>query len=229
MFRERIIPFMLDMHGRIIPQHRTDRQFNNTFIRLQYMNNDITKDKYKSTLQSREKEREFNYEVRAILDTFMAVMIEYVTVYNNSVRDYTNDKRDEILVIQLEQLKLISEFSDFINNQLEEISYYYSMTVPIIDKDRWFIVTKKVTRKDALASVKAAAETIQETVKKPKKPRTKKAVKDTKDAVSVSTKSTTSSTKKKSIVAQIFELDSSDSDIDLNSSDEDDNTDKKDR
>ena len=195
LFTNEFVPLLLDIHGRIIPLYRTDMQFNNNLMRIQFMNGDITKDKYKSVLQGREKEREFNYEIRSIFDTFMAVMIEYVTIYNNTIRDYTVDKCEETVRIQKEQLALIMEFSTFINNQMEEISYYYSMSVPIINTDTWRVMNKKVTRKDALVSTK---DSVVAGVKKKKATRTKKAIKN------------------ESSINEIFELSGSESDSDLN-------------
>ena len=155
-----IVTCALDVFGRIIPQYRTDVQYNNTMHRVKYMSKDLTKEKYMSVLQHREKEREFNYEVRCVLDTFIAVIIEYLTVYANAIRNYVGDT-EVFKVVNNDQYKNCIEFREFINKQLTEIGLFYNMSVPLmidhkmettgsyIGYNRWYIKDTKIPNPNA--------------------------------------------------------------------------------
>ena len=101
----------------------------NLDLRIQYMMNDITTEKYKQLLQCREKQNEKNHEFDMIFRT-------YVTAARDIILNYINLERTDILNKQLN-----------VYNELTNLRYYinecFRKLIPVFNNYVWKIETQR--------------------------------------------------------------------------------------
>lgn len=98
--------------------YRTDRVAGNRDLRIKYLNNEITEEQFKRTLQMREKTTEKKREILQVLNTCVVVGSEIL-------RKLLDEKDTEKAMLEIEELR------DFTNESMTKISKMYNCVVPV--------------------------------------------------------------------------------------------------
>lgn len=112
--------------------YRTDHIENNRDLRIKYLNNEITEDQFKKTLQKREKDVEKKGEILQILNTCVVVGSDILRRLLDE-NDKTKTTRE------------IAELREFTNESMEKVSKLYNCIVPafILLDTTWYISGRK--------------------------------------------------------------------------------------
>lgn len=113
--------------------YRTDRIENNRDLRIKYLNNEISEEQFKRSLQMREKTVEKKREILQVLNTCVVVGSEMMRKLLEE-NDITKTTRE------------IAELRVFTNESMEKISKMYNCVVPIFVEAEiggWYISTRK--------------------------------------------------------------------------------------
>lgn len=112
---------LVDIQDDKLPYYRTDAVSNNTDLRIQFLMNTITEDKFKSTLQQREKKVVRYREIYDVLEMFLFTCIDMIN----------NLTTDVVKMFPTFQKEVI-ELRNFGNTQFYKINRRYSCVVPIL-------------------------------------------------------------------------------------------------
>ena len=97
----------------VIPMYNVNRFGDNIDLRIQYMMNKIDKEKFKKSLQQREKKRLKYNEIRGVLEMYTIVMTDILQRYlkknTNCIDDSINREMEEILNYANSSLKDIGK------------------------------------------------------------------------------------------------------------------------
>lgn len=113
--------------------YRTDRIGNNRDLRIKYLNNEITEEQFKRTLQMREKHVEKKREILQVLNTCVVV--------GSEIMRKLVDENDET-----KTTREVAELRTFINESMTKISKMYNCVVPVFvesDIATWYLATRK--------------------------------------------------------------------------------------
>ena len=108
--------------------YRTNRIENNRDLRIKYINNEITEEQFKRTLQKREKDVEKKREILQVLNTC-------IVVGSDILRRLLSHNDSETAT------KEIQELVTFTNESMVKISKLFNCVVPVIEEFR--ILTRK--------------------------------------------------------------------------------------
>ena len=111
----------------------------NMFIRKKYIRGEITREKFQTEIQKREKKRTKNNDYNQVLSTFVRIGIENINkFYNLPNKDITNKTLDDLI-------ETISTLKDHINESCAVIGKRYGNVYPCINNgaERWTITSKK--------------------------------------------------------------------------------------
>jgi hypothetical protein len=116
-------------------KYRTDRVEDNRDLRIKYLNNEITEEQFKRTLQMREKTVDKNRDILQVLNTCVVVGSDIMRrlLHENDTTKTTHE---------------ISELRVFTNESVTKISKMYNCVVPVFEKREtastsWYIRTRK--------------------------------------------------------------------------------------
>jgi hypothetical protein len=116
-------------------KYRTDRVEDNRDLRIKYLNNEITEEQFKRTLQMREKTVDKNRDILQVLNTCVVVGSDIMRrlLHENDTTKTTHE---------------ISELRAFTNESMTKISKMYNCVVPVFEKREtastsWYIRTCK--------------------------------------------------------------------------------------
>lgn len=110
----------------------------NLALRIQYMRNEISAEKFKSMLQTREKTRDKKKNIHQILDLFYRVSRDVL----NSIQVTTT--RDE----KLKTIQTIVQMAQYANDSFEKVQRRFKCMVPMIDVCNFTSVRKPVKEKE---------------------------------------------------------------------------------
>lgn len=110
--------------------YRTDGIRTNRDLRIKYLNNEITEESFRITLQRREKEVEKNREIFQVLNTCVVAGSD---IYRNLLtnKDATKAKTE------------LQGLRDFTNESMKKVSKLYGCTVPCYSEDVFAAITTK--------------------------------------------------------------------------------------
>jgi hypothetical protein len=102
-------------------------------LRIKYLNNEITEEQFKRTLQTREKTVEKKREILQVLNTCVVVGSDILRrlLHENDTTKTTHE---------------IAELRVFTNESMEKISKMYNCMVPVFEESEiatWYIRTRK--------------------------------------------------------------------------------------
>jgi hypothetical protein len=113
--------------------YRTNHIENNRDLRIKYLNNEITEEQFRRTLQRREKTTEKKREILQVLNTCVIVGSEILRKLL-SEKDETKSMHE------------IAGLRTFTNESMEKISKLYNCVVPVfveMDGGAWYLATRK--------------------------------------------------------------------------------------
>ena len=126
------------MHYRhsVIPTYRVDDIEDNMEIRIKYLKNDITEDKFKTLIQRENKKREKKREIGDVLRMYVDLATDIMYRYAHVLRDYTTDKQfteaDKALETEMNAL------CEYTTGVLQDISKTYGckpVTIVVVDSE----------------------------------------------------------------------------------------------
>lgn len=109
--------------------YTTDRIANNRDLRIKYLNNEITEDQFKRSVQRRAKDVEKRREILAVLNTL-------VVAGSDILRNLIANDDPDMCITSFDTLR------EFVNTSISEISKLYNCVVPFIT-DNMYISSKK--------------------------------------------------------------------------------------
>ena len=114
--------------------YRTDRIGNNRDLRIKYLNNEITEDQFKKTLQMREKHVEKKREILQVLNTCVVAGSDIM----RRVVDKSTSPKDA--------LQELSGLVEFTNESMHKLSKLYNSVVPFFTGEvgNWHMANRKI-------------------------------------------------------------------------------------
>ena len=121
----------------------------NRDLRMKYLEKSIDEDGFKSLVQRRQKQREFNQEIHQILVTFSTIAREVFTRYYYHLIGL--ESQAHIVQCKIDMIKELSNILNFTVNSINKVSKRFSYTFPrmlkqgvFVDIDLWL---KKIAKR----------------------------------------------------------------------------------